>query len=433
MDPINYSIDVQSPFQAALQGYQAGAAIRNDQQAQQQQQQAALQQQQQAKVIQALVSNPNPTAEDYANATLLVPGMKDQFKQAWETRSAQQQQNDLGHISQVYGALQGGDSTVAATLLDQRAQALRNAGNETEAKHAETMAGVVRAHPEFAKTMIGMKLAAIPGGDKVIEGAAKLRGEDRADELQGPAVEKAKAEAKSAATAAKFAESNAALDLEKKGWDIKKVQTDITVAKQNVAIATQQAAIAREANAIRRQELQVQLQGMLDARDEKVRTRTAELESARGSMDNFLNTADRFLAASLGKDGKPSATLRAAAGPLDSRLPTMQGDVADLEALAETMGSQAFLSQIPSMKGMGSLTEREGAKLESSLANLSLKQSPEQLLANVKEAQRLILKARKNAAARYGMPENVPDTPAAAAATPASEVDDLIRKYGGAR
>jgi hypothetical protein len=31
MDPINYSIDVQSPIQAAAQGYQLGAGIRNDQ------------------------------------------------------------------------------------------------------------------------------------------------------------------------------------------------------------------------------------------------------------------------------------------------------------------------------------------------------------------------------------------------------------------
>lgn len=430
MDPINYNIDVASPLQAALQGYQAGAAIRSDQQAQQQQQQ-------QARVIQDLLAKKNATAEDYAKAMLLAPGMKDQFKQAWETRSAQQQQNDLGHISQVYGALQSGNSDVAASLLEQRVQALRNSGNEADAKSAETMAAVVRAHPELARSMVGMKLSAIPGGDKVIDGAAKLRGEGRADELQGPAVEEAKAKAHSASVAAKFAESNAAIDLEKKGWDIKKLQADITVAKLNVAIAAQQAAIAREANGIKRQELQIQLQNMLDARDEKVRTRTADLESARISMDNFLNTADRFLAAAADKDGKPSSTLKAAAGPLDSRLPTVQGDVADLEALAETLGSQAFMSQIQAMKGtgggIGSLTEQEGDKLQSSLQNLSLKQSPEQLLANVKEAQRLILKARKNASSRYGMPESVPDTPAAASAASPSEIDDLVRKYGGGR
>lgn len=433
MDPINYSVDVQTPFQAALQGYQAGAAIRNDQMQQQQQQLALQQQQKQAQVIRSLITNPNATADDYANATMLVPALKDQLKQAWDTKNTQQQQNDLSHISQVFGALQGGQPSVAATLLDQRAQALRNAGNEADAKNAETMAGVVREHPGFAKSLIGMKLSAIPGGDKVIEGAVKFSSDQRAEELQAPAVEEAKARAHSASVAAKFAESNAAVDLEKKGWDIKKVQTDITVAKQNVAIAAQQAAIAREANGLKRQELQVQLQNMLDARDEKVRTRTAELESARGSMDNFLNTADRFISASVGKDGKPSATLRAAAGPVDSRLPTLQGDVADLESLAESMSSQAFLSQVPAMRGMGSLTEREGAKLESSLANLSLKQSPEQLLINVKEAQRLILKARKNAAARYGMPESVPDTPAATSATPPNEIDALIQKYGGGR
>jgi hypothetical protein len=81
------------------------------------------------------------------------------------------------------------------------------------------------------------------------------------------------------------------------------------------------------------------------------------------------------------------------------------------------------------MKGLGALTEAEGKKLQSSLQNLSLTQSPEQLTANVREAQRLILKGRKNLADRTGVPQGVPDTPAAQPA--ASEIDALLKKYGG--
>ena len=133
------------------------------------------------------------------------------------------------------------------------------------------------------------------------------------------------------------------------------------------------------------------------------------------------------------RDGKdvvvPNSTLRAATGPLDSRLPTIQQDVADLEALAETLGSQAFLSQIPSMKGLGALSNAEGEKLQSSLTNLSMKQSADQLAANVREAQRLILKARKNVETRYGVKAGPPDTPAVQ--TPAADIDALVKKYGG--
>ncbi|MCY1183802.1 hypothetical protein D9M73_244500 [compost metagenome] len=64
------------------------------------------------------------------------------------------------------------------------------------------------------------------------------------------------------------------------------------------------------------------------------------------------------------------------------------------------------------MKGLGALTEAEGAKLQSSLANLSLRQSPAKILENVREAQRLMLKARSNLSDKYGVPDTIPDRPA---------------------
>lgn len=175
MDPINYSIDVQSPIQAVAQGYQLGAGIRDDQFKQQQQAAALAQQQQQAKVIQSLISNPNAGASDYANAALLVPGMKDQFKQAWDQKNAAQQQSDLTHASQVYAALQSGNPDAAVKVLNDRAAALRNSGNEADAKHAETMASVIQEHPDFARTMVGLQLSSVPGGDKVVDQARNLR------------------------------------------------------------------------------------------------------------------------------------------------------------------------------------------------------------------------------------------------------------------
>lgn len=47
---------------------------------------------------------------------------------------------------------------------------------------------------------------------------------------------------------------------------------------------------------------------------------------------------------------------------------------------------------------------------------------------NVREAQRLILKARKNVSERYGVPDKVPDTPEAAPNP--GEIDALLKKYG---
>ena len=148
------------------------------------------------------------------------------------------------------------------------------------------------------------------------------------------------------------------------------------------------------------------------------------VENARFNIDTLLNTADRII-------GTPRGVVESATGPISSRMPTLSQDTADFESLIENLDAQAFLSQIPQMKGTGALSENEGKKLAAALQSLSLKQSPGQLVGNVKEMQRLMLKARKNLADKFGMPENVPDTPAAAQSTSAADIDALVKKYGG--
>jgi hypothetical protein len=117
----------------------------------------------------------------------------------------------------------------------------------------------------------------------------------------------------------------------------------------------------------------------------------------------MLNTADRVL---------KNPSLDSVIGSIQGRLPAIASDEAnDAIALIDTLGSQAFLSQIPAMKGTGSLTEREGDKLQASLTNLSRTQSEQQFRYNLNEAQRLMLKARKNLSEKTGVPIGAPDRP----------------------
>lgn len=139
-------------------------------------------------------------------------------------------------------------------------------------------------------------------------------------------------------------------------------------------------------------------------RDEKSNARKADVESARTSMDNMLSTADRLLST------KPSV-IESATGPVSSRLPTFYDDVADFEETLSTFGSQAFLSMVPTMKGMGALSNTEGDKLQKALQSLSLRQSKEQLVWNLREAKRLIEKGRDNLATRYNSPDTPTDQP----------------------
>ncbi len=162
MDPITYDTQVQQPIAAAAQGYQLGAGIRDDQFKQQQQQAALAQQQQQAAVINKLISNPNASAQDYANATLLVPALREQFGQAWTTKSAAQTQSHISDLSQWGAAIQQGQPKIASDAMRARADAMDStSGQPTQASQAmRHQADAIDAHPDFAGVMIKSLLAA---------------------------------------------------------------------------------------------------------------------------------------------------------------------------------------------------------------------------------------------------------------------------------
>jgi len=151
------------------------------------------------------------------------------------------------------------------------------------------------------------------------------------------------------------------------------------------------------------------LQQKIDEAKEKSaaadRDQKATVANQSADIDNFLNTAARILQT-------PKDVIASATGPVASRLPTLSADVSDFEALVEALGSQAFIAQIPKIKGTGSLSEKEGDKLQASLQTLSLKQSPARLIENVTEAVRLLKKVRENISVKYGVPALPLDVPA---------------------
>jgi hypothetical protein len=174
-----------------------------------------------------------------------------------------------------------------------------------------------------------------------------------------------------------------------------------------------EAQMKREDNDLKKQDLQLKIQEqqqkLADLSKQKevaANEKVAGLESARSNLDNMLNTLARV-------ENTDMSVIENATGPIDQMVPTLRQSTADFEELVGTLGSQAFLSQIPLIKGMGQLSNAEGEKLQSALQNFSLRQSPERLKENLAEARRLLTKARANIAKQYGAPETKPDTPAA--------------------
>lgn len=306
MTPINYTLDVQQPFQAAMQGYQAGAAIRNDQQQQQamleQQRQQQLAAQQQA-AMNADLSAASRDPRLLPQVMVKYPQLAKDLKHGWDAMTAEQQNSQLSHAGQVLAAIESGRPDIAINTLRERATALRNGGDEQGAKAAEDMARLAEMDPAHLSNATLYRIAPIPGGDKIIKAIGDMREQRQKAELHGPAVRKATADATAAEaaapfagqkaegeartatatattaeTTAKFSERKALLDLEEKGWNIKALQNDIEYKKQANRIAAMNAASNREGNTLKRQELQLKIDEARAKLDGTAREKVAEFD-----------------------------------------------------------------------------------------------------------------------------------------------------------
>jgi len=204
--PINYSVDVQSPFEAALGGFKLGAAGA-EAQVQAQAREQALKAQTELKT---LFTNPNATASDFARVSAFLP--KDQaesVRESFKIMTTSQQQNRLQQSGQVYTAIKSGQPEIAKGLLRDQANALRNSGREQEAKATETYLQLIDINPTGSQATIGLMMATLPGGKELLENIDKTLSTGRAESLAPSALTKAVADAGKAVSDAITAQSTA--------------------------------------------------------------------------------------------------------------------------------------------------------------------------------------------------------------------------------
>lgn len=248
VSPIDYTVDVQSPFQAAMQGLQLGMAGAQAQDLAQQrqmrevlmqQQKAQLQQQQDA--ITALRQNPNPGYSDYERVALTYsdPKQQESILKMWGEKSKAQQDNFLNFSGQALSALKV-DPAMGIKMLEERAAADRNAGKVEDAKAWETWAGIAKADPRAVMDTAAPWILKLPGGDKVIEGLTKMGAETRAQEMQPVDIEKKKAETKQTLAQAGLQELQAALLPQKQAAELQEMAAAAKARSARLALDQQQ-------------------------------------------------------------------------------------------------------------------------------------------------------------------------------------------------
>lgn len=198
----------------------------------------------------------------------------------------------------------------------------------------------------------------------------------------------------------------ASTDLRKQELDFNKQQKQL-----DLQLKVLESQMKREDNDLKKQDLELKIedqkQKIADAgkqRETLSREKEAELKQANFSADNLLNTVERV---------KQSPKLDSVIGTVQGRMDAyLDDEAAATIRLIEGLGSQAFMAMVPSLKGMGALSNSEGDKLSASLQNLSRVTSESAFRENLNEVERLIKKSRSFMAEKYGKQQTKPDTPA---------------------
>jgi hypothetical protein len=411
--PFNYTLNVPNPAEAVTSGLQQGVQLaglmeRADLTAAQRQQtllenqalqaKAALQAQQQA-AVKAFYDIPSEkrTAADYEKLTATLPKEQaENIRAGFDAKTKQQQQQELLFGGQVFSALRSGDRETANTLLRQRADASRNAGDEANARAYENAAEMAAIAPDQAELFVGTTLAALPGGKEFINNVA-AQSEMRTSEAMAPGkIAKAIAEGKTAeiiaATEQKMRDAEIAM---------KKAQTDSARASAGASYASAKRTL-RDI-----QHIDAMEPGQVALLAAQTQSELAEAAKKRGeggaagvldAGQRVLDTVALIRGDVKDKEGKTVKvgdfkTLANVAGPIRSKFPTTSPESADTENAIKTLNDQVFLQQIKNMKGMGALSEKEGDRLAASVASLSLTQSPERLQKNIQYIEETTRKA----------------------------------------
>lgn len=216
MNPINYTAMQTDPNQALMQGLKTGMtldAISMDKRQQEAQLQAQKAQLDGQRAMQMVLSNPNATAQDYGAVASMNPKFRETIKDQWDRMDSTKQQTALGDASRLHSALSSGRADVALELVETQLKAAENSGDQQRAAGIKMYRDMIKEAPNYARTIIGASMAAMPGGDKYFTSVKSQGEEARAAEAAPVELAKKKADATKAIVEARYAEPKVRADI----------------------------------------------------------------------------------------------------------------------------------------------------------------------------------------------------------------------------
>lgn len=392
VQPINYMLDVQNPIQTAMTGLTQGMQIGQFVQAKELAQKEQMQKEQMQQELSTFASKPNKTHEDYATIMARFPALAEDFKRSYDVLDSGKQQATFKTTSRIYAALSGGKPSVAKSILETEALGYENAGDKTTADQMRTLAEMAETDPEGLLTISGLTLASTtPSQFKDVLGAL---GENQMlpeeINLKKAQTDKTKAEAEKTETENLWYGDKTQAEIDDKNSQIEDRKTGRVLEQQKMQLQNDQfyAKLDQDqqlAYEKLNQEERKQARAMAAAKETPIQ-RVERVEKAQNFADVAKNAAGTAqLAAQLVNDYKALGDATGA-GVWNMARRAIPGTAEyNFSRRVEALKSQAFLISAEKMRGLGSLTESEGKKLENAIASLDLNQSTDQVARSIAE------------------------------------------------
>ncbi|PJI34328.1 hypothetical protein [Acinetobacter pseudolwoffii] len=392
VQPINYMLDVQSPVQSTMAGLAQGMQIGQFANARELAQKEALQKEQMQQELSVFASKPNKTHDDYANIMAKYPSLAENFQKSYTVLDTGRQQATFKTASRVYSAAAGGRVDIAKSILETEALGYENAGDKTTADQMRTLAKMADESPEGFMTSTGLFLAsANPDKFKDVLGAQN-QNQMLPEEinLKKAQTDKTKAEAEKTETENLWYGDKTQAEIDNLESQVEDRKTGRVLEQQKMQLDNDQfyAKLDQDqqlAYEKLNQEERKQARAMAAAKETPIQ-RVERIEKAQNFADVAKNAAGTAqLAAELINDYKALGDATGAGAWNMARRAIPGTAEYNFSRRVEALKSQAFLISAEKMRGLGSLTQAEGERLENAIASLDLNQSTDQVARSIAE------------------------------------------------
>lgn len=107
------------------------------------------------------IASGNYSAQDFAAVAAKYPDLADEMSKMWEGQSSERKAADVANLFKGVAAIKSGRPDLAVTMLEERAVAAENAGDQMEADVARATAAAIKADPNAGLTSLGLLLQTV--------------------------------------------------------------------------------------------------------------------------------------------------------------------------------------------------------------------------------------------------------------------------------